>query len=116
MSIVHSYPMRLCEILMISKILLKKLAAVTVVSSISVGYVAYQSIFSSAETEAGDKKDDYNSMVKNMSMFSTSYIGGTGMAGGYGRSKRKSHSSNDETSLLGSNGSYDYSRVGTEYR
>ena len=99
---------------MISKVVLKKLIAVTVVGSVSVGYVAYQSFFDNMEGEG--KKDDYNTMIDNIGMFSVSYVSGSSsLSGGYGKAKENDRSS-DDMSLLGSSGSYGHSRVGKVYK
>ena len=100
---------------MISSVVLKKLIAVTVVSSVSVGYVAYQSVFNNAEGDG--KKEDHNAMIENMSMFSKAYVsaGSALSGGGYGKAKQNG-SSSDDVSLLGGSGSYGHSRVGKAYR
>lgn len=99
---------------MMSKVVLKKLIAVTVISSASVGYVAYQSVFNNME--GNGEKDDHNAMISNMSMFSTAYISGnSSLSDGDGKA-RKYNQFNDDISLLGSKGSYGHSRVGKAYR
>lgn len=97
---------------MISKSVLMKLAAVSVVGSVSVGYIAYNARLGNLEA----KDNEYDKMIENMSMFSTSYISsGGGLHGGYGRPKKEGPEESDSVSLTGSGGSYDHSRVGKEF-
>jgi len=97
---------------MISKLVLKKLLAIAVVGASTVGYVSYQS--GMGDLSGNGSRNDQNKMIRNMSMFSTAYISNnSNRIGVSGKKKRGSAGyHNDDVSLLGSKGRYDYSRIG----
>jgi len=99
---------------MISKGILKKIVAVSVMGSMGVGYVAYESRLGDAQGD-GDRG---NAMIMNASMFSTSYVssGSRQSSYGYQRNDRRGESASDGTSLTGRAGAYSYSRIGTAYQ
>ena len=99
---------------MISKVIFKKLVAVSLMGSMSVGYVAYEHSLGDAKDNAGANEQ----LMEKISMFSTSYVSNGSKKFGYGAEKndRKSASASDGTSLTGRAGAYSYSRVGKAYK
>jgi hypothetical protein len=98
--------------LMISKVIFKKLLAVAAIGASSVGYVAYQSSF--GDSSGNNKGGDYEKMMQNMSMFSTAYISNDSNRVGINGKRKRGSSNNNDVSILGGNGRYDYSRIGKE--
>lgn len=105
-----------CERLMISKANLKKLVAIGIMGFMSVGYVVYQSRLDDVKVEGHDANDD---LMENISMFSSAYeSNGSNKTTGRGQRKNDKEGENpsDGTSLIGSAGAYEYSRIGKAFK
>jgi len=97
---------------MISQVILAKFIAVGAVCSMGVGYVVYDARTGNGKSESAQG----NALIMNAGMFSASHVSSQSNIKtdpSYG--SYEGDSENDAVSLMGSSGSYDYSRVGKAY-